>query len=220
MYVELENLEIELHSVNLPSRRCTMLEDSNHSVLPISYTSRELLVGSQLKPNSLPNVWRSHFHIRLDVVPVQRVARYRQIRWPFYHQFTMVTTVEIPPTTLRTNMFFLQTKEGRNVLLDDLDPCGEWDIVQDRSYQLNKVGKRGFQNCHSSRFRPNGNYTARNEALGRPRSSRFRVDMVPYAEARPGAHPVLPMRWGYIPCRQMGFQGKQGTAFAEYLLFN
>ncbi|KAF9515603.1 hypothetical protein BS47DRAFT_771182 [Hydnum rufescens UP504] len=58
----------------------------------------------------------------LDKIPVQRMARYRQIHWPFYHQFTVVTTVKTPPSALRPAMFSLQTTEGRNVLLDDLDP--------------------------------------------------------------------------------------------------
>jgi hypothetical protein len=103
------------------STRGTMLEDSNHLVFRISSIFRELLVCSQLKPNSFPNVWETHFHIGLDAVPVQRVARYRQIRWPFYHQFTVITTVKIPPSALNPEMFSLQTTEGRRVLLDDLD---------------------------------------------------------------------------------------------------
>jgi hypothetical protein len=141
MYVQLENLEIELNSANLPSRRCMMLEDSNHSVFPISYSSRELLVRSQLKPNSFPSVWETHFHIGLDAVPVQRVARYRQIRWPFYHQFTVVTTVKIPPSTLKTDMFSLQTKEGRNVLLDDLDPA-----ANGISFRIDRTSKMKSEN--------------------------------------------------------------------------
>ncbi|KAF9515628.1 hypothetical protein BS47DRAFT_773869 [Hydnum rufescens UP504] len=51
------------------------------------------------------------------------MVRYRQIHWPFYHQFTVVTTVKTPPSALRPAMFSLQTTEGRNVLLGDLDPA-------------------------------------------------------------------------------------------------
>ncbi|KAF9515624.1 hypothetical protein BS47DRAFT_1360902 [Hydnum rufescens UP504] len=65
---------------------------------------------------------KPRFQIGLDMIPVQRMARYRQIHWPFYHQFTVVTTVKTPPSALKPEMFSLQTKEGRNVLLDALDP--------------------------------------------------------------------------------------------------
>ncbi|KAF9515620.1 hypothetical protein BS47DRAFT_1341786 [Hydnum rufescens UP504] len=72
----------------------------------------------------------------LDMIPVQRMARYRQIHWPFYHQFTVVTTVRILPSVLKPEMFSLQTTEGRNVLLDDLDPA-----VNGISFRIDRTSK-------------------------------------------------------------------------------
>jgi hypothetical protein len=79
---------------------------------------------------------KPHFQIRLDKISVQRMARYRQINWPFYHQFTVVTTVKIPTSGLKPEMFSLQTTEGRNVLLDGLDPA-----VNGISFRIDRTSK-------------------------------------------------------------------------------
>jgi hypothetical protein len=64
------------------------------------------------------------------------MARYRQIHWPFYHQFTVVTTARILPSVLKPEVFSLQTTEGRNVLLNDLDPA-----VNGISFRIDRTSK-------------------------------------------------------------------------------
>ncbi|KAF9515606.1 hypothetical protein BS47DRAFT_1341767 [Hydnum rufescens UP504] len=94
--------------------------------VPMDYPNRPKLGTEQLAKGydtgKLKSLLSSCLQIDLTTIAVQRMARYRQIRWPFYHQFTVVTTVQTPPAALKPEMFSLTTKGGRRILLDDLDP--------------------------------------------------------------------------------------------------
>ncbi|KAF9515608.1 hypothetical protein BS47DRAFT_771266 [Hydnum rufescens UP504] len=96
----------------------------------------------------------------LDTIPVQRIARYQRIHWPFNHQFTVVTTVKIPPSALKTEIFSLQTTEGRRILLGDLDP-----LANGISFRIDRTSRVKLEHedseARASRgFRPSRNSIA------------------------------------------------------------
>jgi hypothetical protein len=65
------------------------------------------------------------------------MSRYRQIHWPFYHQFVVITTVKIHPYELQPEKFSLQTVDGRKILLDDLDP-----VANGISFRIDRRSRR------------------------------------------------------------------------------
>ncbi|KAF9510453.1 hypothetical protein BS47DRAFT_1395988 [Hydnum rufescens UP504] len=77
----------------------------------------------RVRPFTVPEFQAFAKETGLNTIAVQQMTRYRRLRWPFYHQFTVITTVKILPSALEARMFSLPTLEGRNVLLEDLDPA-------------------------------------------------------------------------------------------------